>query len=640
MCGIVGGLGKNSWPMAEMIGAIAHRGPDRQSSFTEDSVFLGHARLSILDLSEQGNQPMVSEDGRYVIIFNGEIYNHLELRIELKSQEYHSTSDTETILVAYQQWGLDFLPRLNGIFALAIYDRIDKTVLLARDRFGVKPLYISESESQVVFASEIKAMLPVIEDCGVDEKAIFNYLTFLWSPGNQTPIQQVNKLLPGHCVKYSLEKGKLKREEKKFYQIPFIGKYFNSTEKELIDACENKLVQAVERQLLSDVPVGFFLSGGLDSSLLVAIAKRLRPAQQLDCFTIDTGDEISAEGFVPDLNYAKQVAQTLDVRLHIVKADIDIVRDFDGMIWHLDEPQADAAPLNVSNICKVALKNGFKVLIGGTAGDDVFSGYRRHQALLLEKYLQWIPPFLGRSFLALPLDQKQPLFRRLTKVLKESSLPQRDRLANYFRWLPHEVVNGLFTEQQQLELVGYQPTRYLFDRLKDIPDETSWLNKMLYWEMTSFLPDHNLNYTDKMAMAHGVEVRVPYLDNELVEFACQIPPHLKMKGRETKYILKKVAERYLPKEVIYRPKTGFGAPVRKWITSDMKQMIAERLSSPRLKEINLFNPEAVQRLISENERGEIDASYSIWCLLAIESWFRQFIEHKSESHFETAHTKS
>jgi asparagine synthase (glutamine-hydrolysing) len=186
------------------------------------------------------------------------------------------------------------------------------------------------------------------------------------------------------------------------------------------------------------------------------------------------------------------------------------------------------------------------------------------------------------------------------------------------------VVAGLFTDQLQKELIGYQPTQYLFERLKDIPDENSWLNKMLYWEITSFLPDHNLNYTDKMAMAHGVEVRVPYLDNELVEFACQIPTHLKMKGKETKYILKKVAERYLPNEIIYRPKTGFGAPVRRWVTTEMKQMIAERLSSTRLKEIDLFNEEAVQSLLSRNESGEIDASYSIWCLLAIESWFRQF----------------
>jgi len=641
MCGIVGGFGSvEQWPIEEMMGAIAHRGPDHQASFVEANVFLGHTRLSIQDLSESGNQPMFSEDGRLVIIFNGEIYNHFELRGELNARQYRSTSDTETLLAVYQQWGIDCLAKLNGIFAFALYDRQEQTLLLARDRFGVKPLYFSSLKNSVSFSSELKALLPVIADRSIDVTALDNYLTFLWSPGVRTPFLSVNKLEPGSSIKFHFVGEELKLKKKEFYQVPFIGKYSDSSEKELIDLCEQKILQAVERQLLSDVPVGFFLSGGLDSSLLVAMAKRLHPQKKIDCFTIDAGAEIRDEGFTSDLDYAKKVADYLKVDLHVVKADIDILRDFDKMIWHLDEPQADAAPLNVSNICQQARSMGFKVLIGGTAGDDIFSGYRRHQALEIEKYLKLLPRWVSEGLLKLPLNRKNPLFRRVTKVLKESTQTTEQRLANYYRWLPKETVEQLFNKQYQPIVKQHDPTDYLISRLADIPNETSWLNRMLYWEMTSFLVDHNLNYTDKMAMAHGVEVRVPFLDNELVEFACTIPPSLKMKGQETKYILKKVAERYLPSEVIYRPKTGFGAPVRKWITSDMKPLIAERLSSERINEVGIFDSRKVQQLIADNESGRIDASYSIWSLLAIDSWIRQFSTLKKSEILETTNSKS
>lgn len=641
MCGIVGGFGRvGQWPIEEMMGAIAHRGPDHQASFVEANVFLGHTRLSIQDLSESGNQPMFSEDGRLVIIFNGEIYNHFELRGELNARHYRSTSDTETLVAAYQQWGIDCLAKLNGIFAFALYDRQEQTLLLARDRFGIKPLYFSSLKHSVSFSSELKALLPVIADRSIDVTALDNYLTFLWSPGVRTPFLSVNKLDPGSSIKFHFVGEELKMEKKEFYQVPFIGKYSDSSEKELIDLCEKKILQAVDRQLLSDVPVGFFLSGGVDSSLLVAMAKRLHPEKTLNCFTIDAGSEISEEGFADDLGYAKKVANHLKVDLHIVKADIDILRDFDKMIWHLDEPQADAAPLNVSNICQQARSMGFKVLIGGTAGDDVFSGYRRHQALEIEKYLKLLPRWVIEGLLKLPLNRKNPFFRRVAKVLKESTQTIEQRLANYYRWLPKETVEQLFSKQYQSIVKQHDPTEYLIDRLADIQNETSWLNRMLYWEMTSFLVDHNLNYTDKMAMAHGVEVRVPFLDNELVEFACTIPPSLKMKGKETKYILKKVAERYLPNEVIYRPKTGFGAPVRKWITTDMKPLIAERLSPKRISDVGVFDSQKVQQLIADNEAGKIDASYSIWSLLAIDSWIHQFSTQKTTEILETTNSKS
>ncbi|MFN3667547.1 MAG: asparagine synthase-related protein, partial [Sediminibacterium sp.] len=326
--------------------------------------------------------------------------------------------------------------------------------------------------------------------------------------------------------------------------------------------------------------------------------------------------------------YAKKVAETLHVDLKIIKADIDIVQMFDKMIWHLDEPQADAAPLNVLNIAQLARENGIKVLIGGAGGDDIFSGYRRHKALRYEKYFQRVP-IIFRKFTQLIVQQlpsNKPLFRRIKKILAGIDKSPLERQAAYFGWLPTDIVKSLFTDQWKQQLEYFDPYGYFYKLEKELPQKSDELSRMLYWELKTFLVDHNLNYTDKMAMAVGVEARVPFLDMELVEFSKLIPSDLKMKGNETKYILKKVAERYLPMDVIYRPKTGFGAPVRQWVTTDLHPLIEDRLSPERLHKRGIFDSKKVWKLIEDNKAGKIDASYSIWSLLAIESWLTQFVD--------------
>jgi asparagine synthase (glutamine-hydrolysing) len=629
MCGISGGIGFTTWDDTEILSCIAHRGPDSKGSFSENRVYLGHTRLAIQDLSENGNQPMFSDEKRFVIIFNGEIYNHLDIRRELQKEfNFKSSSDTETVLYAYIKHGPSFVNLLNGIFALAIYDRQLKELFIARDQIGVKPLYIYQDEKCFLFSSEIKTFLSFPINKDLDPQAFANYLTFLWSPGKCKPFKHVTKLLPGHYMHFSVEDFR-NAIPQKYYQIPFTGKYLSLPEDKLIDLLEKKLSDAVKRQMLSDVAVGFFLSGGLDSSLIVAIAKKIYPGIKFPCYTIDVGSwGENLDGFTDDLSYARKVATYLDVDLHVVKADIDIVKDFDKMIWHLDEPQADAAPLNLLNIAALARSNGIKVLLGGTGGDDLFSGYRRHQALMYEKYFRFIPRFAGRMInkMASMLPLKRVRLRRLGKLTHNLNKSVEERMAGYFSWLPEEVVTSLFTKKWKEVLENYTPLTYLTDLNKEIPQEKSLLNQILYWEMKTFLVDHNLNYTDKMGMAIGVEARVPFLDMDLIEFAATLPPDVKLKGNETKYILKKVAERYLPKDVIYRPKTGFGAPVRKWITSDLQPMIDERLSIDRIKARGIFNPVAVWDLINQNKSGKIDASYSIWALLAIESWCMQFVD--------------
>ncbi|WP_299107776.1 asparagine synthase (glutamine-hydrolyzing) [uncultured Tenacibaculum sp.] len=625
MCGILGYFGGNQERFIEKtkLEDIAHRGPDFSSSTSLDNCFLGHTRLSILDLSENGNQPMHSKDNRYFIIFNGEIYNHIELRQKyLDKVDFVSTSDTETILYGVIEYGIDFISKLNGIFAFCFYDTLTNDYMVVRDHFGVKPLYYHINEKELCFSSELKAILPFLDDKSIDLHTVKKHVNFLWSTGESTMLNEVKKLLPGHLITgNSKDHSKVKFQQ--YYTIPFNdSKIEKKLEEHYIDELEEKLINAVERQMLSDVPIGFFLSGGLDSSLIVAIARKLYPDRKIKSYTIKS-PEIVKEGFSDDLFYAEKVAQHLNVDLSIVNADTDVLKFFDKIVYHLDEPQSDSAPINVYNICSQARKDGIKVLLGGTAGDDLFSGYRRHQALDLEKYFEVIPVGIRKVLKkgVSRLDKKKPFFRRLNKLLANIDKSKNERMMGYFSWLAPETLNGLFLERNNSDV---------FKRFKElnnqIPDSTSDLNRMLFWELNTFLVDHNLNYTDKLSMATGVEVRVPFLDKELVEFSTKIPVELKLKGKETKYILKKVAERYLPKEVIYRPKTGFGAPVREWILNDMSFMIEDYLSKEIVERRGIFEYAKIEQLLDKNRKGVEDVSYSIWALLSIESWMRQFYD--------------
>lgn len=626
MCGILGYFGSNvqSFTSKVSLDAIAHRGPDFANATQGNLYFLGQTRLSILDLSENGNQPMFSNDKKSVIIFNGEIYNHLELRNEfLPHQNFISTSDTETLLYGLIQYGTDFINKLNGIFAFSFYNIETKDFIIARDHFGIKPLYYFLGNKEICFSSELKAILPFKNTLEIDKYALKNYINFLWAPGELTPEKEFKKLLQGHYIKGNSE-NVANAEFVQYYNVPFTGKYLQKTEKQWIDELEAKLIESVKRQMLSDVPVGFFLSGGLDSSLLVAMAKKLNPKAKIECFTLKT-DEVEKEGFASDFEYAKAIAKHLDVNLNIVEGQIDILKDFDKIVFHLDEPQADPAPIHVLNICKAAREKGIKVLIGGTAGDDVFSGYRRHIAISIIQKMQIIPLFLRKSIkkAASVFNRKSSFGRRINKLFYNIDKPIDETMLGYFDWIDNETLEDLFIEKNTKD-----KHLYFKEIIKSISKEKSNLNKMLFWEMNTFLVSHNLNYTDKLSMAIGVEVRVPYLDVELVNFSTSIPPELKLKGKETKYILKKVAERYLPHDVIYRPKTGFGGPVREWILNDMDVIINDYLSEETIAKRGIFNYNKVQQLISDNKKGTIDASYPIWSLLAIESWMRQFVDKK------------
>ena len=654
MCGIVGyqflsNASHYSTALSSAMAALAHRGPDDSGMFEDKTqgIGLAHTRLSILDLSPSGHQPMSSEDGRVVLVFNGEIYNFRELRAELEAlgHIFRGDSDTEVLLSLYLAQRkakvevAAMLRRLNGIFAFALWDADAGAMLLVRDSLGVKPLYYSVADNSFAFASEIKALQPLIKGVGeLDAVAIDRYLSFLWCPGEGTPTRQVRKLGPGEALWVrngsiderfiwyrlpafrvgSAESGETERSASHF-KLPL-------TRSTAILGTEHHLRQAVHLQMVADVPVGAFLSGGLDSGGIVAFAREKNP--DIRCFTIEaTGG--SEEGYVDDLPYARRVAEHLKVPLEVVRIDAArMAEDLTAMVAQLDEPIADPAPLNVLYISRLAREQGIKVLLSGAGGDDLFTGYRRHRAMLSEGYWSWLPQTAraGLERWTDELNQHRPLGRRLRKLFNGASLGGDARLVNYFRWVDRKNLAALYTTEFRAALGSARAEDPMLAFLADLPPETSRLERMLALEQRFFLTDHNLTYTDKMSMAVGVEVRVPFLDLDLVEFAARIPVRFKQRGSEGKWVLKKAMEPYLPRDVIYRPKSGFGAPLRRWMRVELRGLIADLLSSQSLRQRGLFDPAAVQRLIQANDQGKVDASYTLLSLMCIELWCRKFVD--------------
>lgn len=630
MCGILGFSGAFD-PAALRAGleAIAHRGPDDSGVFTNGlaSVGLGHVRLSILELSPLGHQPMLGADGAVVLVFNGEIYNFQELRAELQSKGYsfRGNSDTEVLLNLYLAEGEAMLPRLNGIFAFALWDARTQCLLLARDALGVKPLYVATTSQGIAFGSEIKGLMPLMpQKLQLDAVSLHRYLSFLWCPGEGTPLKSVHKLLPGEAM---LVRAGVVVRRWQWYQLPvFRPRQAVLSESAALQGTVNHLRQAVQRQMVADVPVGAFLSGGLDSSAVVAFAREQNP--NIHCFTIEAarGQE---EGSADDLPYARRVAQHLGVPLEVVQIDAGrMAGDLERMVAQLDEPLADPAPLNVLYISELARQQGIKVLLSGSGGDDLFTGYRRHRAVQLERYWSWLPVAArhGLERGSGALDQRNPFSRRLAKLFSGAGLSSDERLVNYFVWSKEVALLALYTPAFRAELAGVAAQAPMLEFLQPLGVDVPPLARMLALEQRFFLADHNLPYTDKMSMAVGVEVRVPFLDLDLVDFADQIPLHLKQRGQEGKWVLKKAMEPYLPHDVIYRPKTGFGAPLRRWMRHELKELLGDLLSVASLKRRGLFDPVAVHKLIAANQAGRVDGAYTLFSLLCIEIWCRRFMD--------------
>jgi len=650
MCGLFGYFLTSTAPpysgdVSSTCNSLSHRGPDDHGIFFDHHhrVCLAHTRLAIQDLSQAGHQPMIASQNNVVLVYNGEIYNSEEIKKALLNSGYsfRGNSDTE-LLLAYYCYLRDVttpdtaiasltqvLRRLNGIYSFAIWDRDLKSIFLVRDPFGVKPLYYYTNSDGIFFSSEVKAFDSIKSD--VNYHCLRSYLTYCYSPGPDTPLTSLRKVEPGQliCLQYGLVVS-----VHKWFKIP--SSYSPKVRKTLssrsyITQTSSFLRQAVHRQLISDVPVGAFLSGGLDSSSIVAFARERSP--DIRCFTINVPDS-DIDGSTGDLPYARRVAKYLDVPLDVVEVDSSLMaRQLEHMVWHLDEPLADPAALNVLFISQLARQQGLKVLLSGSGGDDLFTGYRRHQAVRSEFLWSWLPRQfrmqLFNLFSIFSVDN--PAARRFRKLFSGAHLDGDQRILNYFRWISPSDLMPLFSAEFRQALSDRPCQDPMLSFLSNLPHDMSTIDRMLALEQNFFLPDHNLIYTDKMSMAAGVEVRVPFLDIDLVNWASSIPDRFKQRGFQGKWVLKKAMEPYLPHDIIYRPKTGFGAPLRSWLRFELHDWLTDTLSPLRIQQRGFFSSDAVQSLITSNQDGTIDASYTLLSLALIEIWCQHFIDGASPS---------
>jgi len=635
MCGIVGVSGNyHERDLVDAVESLKHRGPDDCGTFVsvDGRVGLGHTRLSIIELSTLGHQPMLSGDGTVALTFNGEIYNFQSLRSELEKKSYifKGNSDTEVVLNMYLEHGVDCIPMLNGIFGLAIYDSRNDELHVVRDGLGVKPLYYYTDEQCFVFASEIKGLLRLIPtDLNVDYESLQRYMSFLWCPGIGTPVDSIKKLAPGEII--TVQTGKI-LSKSTWYKLPQAMLQDKICDpKEAVIAVRQALHAAVERQMVADVPVGAFLSGGLDSSAIVALASKINP--HVHCFTIEP-EGGSDDDVAEDLPYAREVARHLGVELEVVKIDAqNLANDLCEMVWQLDEPLADPAPLNVLYIARAARERGIKVLLSGAGGDDLFTGYRRHLALRYEGLWSWLPKPVRRGLknYSLALDQSKTFGRRASRLFNNADATGDQRLAAYFVWARREDLEPLYSSVMKNAVLGMDSAQPIMSFLENVPEQISPIDRILTIEQRFFLADHNLTYTDKMSMAAGIEVRVPFLDLDLVKLAARIPDKYKQRGTVGKWVLKKAMENHLPHHVIHRPKTGFGAPLRRWIKHDLRPLVSDLLSEASINSRGIFDAKNVQKLIFDNDSGRRDAAYTIFSLLCIEIWCRKFLDRESQS---------
>lgn len=641
MCGINGFAGKfgptDASLIARMNQTLIHRGPDDCGVYLDPHgrAGLGHARLSILDLSPAGHQPMSDHDRQVHLVFNGEIYNYRELRLELEraGHRFRSHTDTEVLLRLYLEQGERMLDRLNGMFAFAIWDERTATLFAARDHFGIKPFYYHAfPDGRLIFSSEVKSLFACPEvPRGLHLPALADYLSFLWVSDPLTMFEGIQKLPPGHKLRW--RDGRLDVEC--WWDLEYPDEPLDVAEEELAEELCHRLDVAVKRQLISDVPVGAFLSGGLDSSAIAAAMTRAH-AGEVRCYTMGWNDDDNiVDQLVNDLPYAREVAKHLGVSLKEVRATPDITELWPRMIYHLDEPVADPAAISSYMIAKLARDDGTVVLLSGAGADELFAGYRRHCGPALMGRLAGLPRPIGRLLARgsrwLPGSRAGTIggvLRRSRKLLAGAGLSEEEQFILYTQWTSEQERLGLLTPDVR-EIVARRDPAWATHELLVRHPRTPPLNRYLYRDLKTFLPALNFLYTDKTGMAVGLECRVPYLDLELVEFAARVPCSLKLHGLIGKYLLRKAVGSRLPADILTRPKTGFGAPLRKWITQDLREMVDDLLSRETIERRGLFQWEAVEAMKRATRTGAADHGYIIWALLTLELWQRIFLDGDS-----------
>lgn len=630
MCGIVGLTYRNQQHPAElpiiraMCDAIVHRGPDDQGQYVDRNVGIGMRRLSIIDLAG-GHQPMFNDDESIAVVFNGEIYNCRELRKELEScgHRFRSHSDTEVLVRGYEQWGDDLPRRLNGMFAFSILDRRKQRVFIARDHIGIKPLYIYEDNEQIAWASEIKALLKVPGiTAELDESALFDFLQFGYVPAPRTMFRGIRKLEPATCL--VIEQGEIKSW--KYWELEY-----SSENKSVAEWCEELrelLADAVRLQLMSDVPLGAFLSGGLDSSAIVAMMRELGVGN-ISTYAIGFGGQ---DAFHNELSKAAVVAKKFETNHHEIVVEPNVTELLYPLIEQLDEPITDTSFLVTYLVSKLA-RETVTVILSGVGGDEIFAGYRRYLGPRLQNIYQMVPGPIRRG-VVLPLLNQLPvdrgsaiksLFRyaRGFASQAEQAAPQRYQgyVSVFNNGQRNSILSPAFAERESNHRSQQVADFYTAANTSDP------LNRMMYADLKTSMVDSLLAFTDKMTMAVSLEARVPLLDYRLVEMTARIPPSLKLRGmRGMKHIFKEAMRDRLPEDIITQKKQGFGTPISRWFRSSLQPLLKDVLSRERIERRGYFNADAVSKIMDDHMQQRADHSEHILALLTFEVWHQIYLD--------------
>jgi len=627
MCGICGAYGSNDRDILHrMCRAMVHRGPDHQGEFYDEHVMMGMRRLKIIDL-ETGNQPIYNEDRSIALVYNGEIYNFKELRSELKKKGHRFTTntDTEAIVHLYEERGEAFLSGLRGMFAFSLWDSKKRRLILARDRIGIKPLYYYQKDGIFLFASEIKSIMahPGFSR-DICYQALHDYLTYQYIPAPQTIFENLYKLLPGHTLTF----GSGEVTVKKYWDIldgdNDSGLRSGPDLASLSYELTHRLQEAVNMHLVSDVPLGVFLSGGIDSGALVALASELSE-QPVKTFSIGFEDD-----YLNELDNARLVANRYgtDHQEFVLKPPgLDSIEDIIGCF---DEPFADSSAIPTYFVCKCA-KEHVTVALSGDGGDEIFGGYGNYKADKLTHWYRKLPAPVRDQFLPLLVKRlsenrsRSSRVDQIKKLLATAALPPEQGHVFWLSVFNEDLKKEVYRSEKlrQIDIDSLDLYLHYFDQF---PKNLDYLNRCIFVDMKTVLPDDYLTKVDRMSMAHSLEVRVPLLDNRLLEFAAGISSDLKLRGLTTKYLFKKAMRSRLPHEVLYCRKKGFSMPLARWFRHDFNQLISEYLAEDVLKRRGYFDFKAVNRVADAHLKGKEDNSKFLWVLVCLEIWHRRYMD--------------
>jgi asparagine synthase (glutamine-hydrolysing) len=626
MCGITGYVNNGTRSvdravLERMNHAIVHRGPDEDGFYVKENVGLAMRRLAIIDLAG-GQQPIHNSDRTKWLIFNGEIYNYQELREDLirRGHKLYTKSDTEAVLHLYEEYGADCLQYLRGMFAFAIWDDVVKTLFLARDRVGKKPiLYSHQPNGDLILGSEFMAVLqhPAVTR-EVDIEAIDSYMSYLCVPAPQTAFKAIRKLEPGHWMRW--KDGKL---ETRRYWLPKFTPKIKISEEEAIEETTRLVRESTRLRMISEVPLGAFLSGGVDSSTVVALMAQ-ESSQPVKTFSIGFEEQDFSE-----LKYARRVAEHVGAEYNEFIVRPNALEILPTLVEHYGEPYADSSAIPTYYVSKETRKH-VTVALNGDGGDESFAGYERYMAMEIAEVYRRLPRWLRTAFIEGPVnilptsELKKTRIRDVQRFFTSANEGKKER---YFRWMSTfkpALKPDLYTADFASQLT--QQTSHFLDQWFDTANGSGILDATLLTDQMTYLPNDLLVKVDIASMANSLEARSPFLDHKVIEFAASLPEHIKMRGMRPKYLLKKVAARLVPREVVYRRKMGFGVPVGRWLRGEMSGFLRDTLLSERSLSRGIIRPEKMHQYVDEHIAGTQDHSFQVWSLLMLELWFQRFID--------------